>query len=180
MINGWMLGPGQRFLFWSLSVYRFNAETNWTLHCFLMTGVWFSSVQKTCDEWGLWHAVIWGYTLSCPNNEPWILKFIRVVFCEPHLGTVGGDMISSIPFGNHSYGHPPFFRERDASRSPKLCGFEHVFEYFMCYLLLFHLTYRIHLCYIYIYHYISIYGNIYHEYIPNVSIYLYQHHGSYG
>ena len=109
--------------------------------------------SKTCDEWGLWHAVIWGYTLSCPNNEPSVLKFIRVVFCEPHLGTVGGDMISSIPFafGNHSYGHPPFFRERDASRSPKLCGFEHVFEYFMCYLLLFHLTYRIHLCYIYIY-----------------------------
>ena len=26
----------------------------------------------------------------------------------------------------------------------------------------------------------AIYGNIYHQYTPNVSIYIYQHHGSYG
>ena len=36
------------------------------------------------------------------------------------------------------------------------------------------ITHRIHVCYIYI----SIYGNIYHQYTPNVSIYTL--HGSYG
>jgi hypothetical protein len=57
-----------------------------------------------------------------------------------------------------------------------LCGFEHVFEYFMCYLLLFHLTYRIHLCYIYI----SIYGNmdpINKKALPMLAL-ICQHHGS--